>query len=169
MKIYFIRHGKTIEYEDNDNISIDKSDYMLLKSYRSPEVDVVYSSPSKICLDTAKEMFTTNYVETIDGLTPINKEANSVLGIETMKSFKRRCIECFDIIMWDAISKNIDSMALVLHEENIKVILDEYSMPHMEYDFWNLPTLSGYEGDINSIFWHSNKCICNILKYDGER
>ncbi len=169
MKIYLIKHGKTIENSDvNDKTILSKKDHNTLISYRVPQIDVIYSGPDKICMDTAREMFNDNYIEVIDNLRS-RIQGNSITKSEDEEGFRKRCIECFDIVMWDIILKNIDGIALILSEDVIQIILDEYALPHLECYNDSIENLTGYEGYINSIFWHGNKCICNILKYDGER
>ncbi len=172
MKIYLIKHGNTIEdidkFDENDGTILSKEDHNSLMSYRAPQVNIVYASPSKICVDTAKEMFNNDYTEVVDNLRS-KILGNSITRAEEVKEFRKRCIECFDIVMWDAILKNIEGIAFILNEDVIQTILDEYALPHLECYDNNIEYLTGYEGNINSIFWHGNKCICNILKYDGER
>ncbi len=196
MNIYFIRHGKTQGNAENRYIgttdeSILKEEYKNLYSYRKPNVDMVYVSPMKRCMETANVIFPTHAIEVVDNLTECDFgefeyknfdelqhnrkyqewiKSNGSMGFpggESIKAFKKRSVECFDIIIWDAISKGYEGIAFVVHGGTIMSILEEYSMPHRDYYDWQLKNAEAYVGSISNILWRSNKCICNISKYEG--
>lgn len=162
MKVHFIRHAqinteKSKGYVGITTEPVDKEEYNRLFAFTAPRVDMVYVSPSEACIETANILFPLNAIEVVDNLT---KSIEDTL----YKVTRRRIIECFDIIMWDAIFKSYEEIVFIAHDETFMTILDEHSFPHRDYEEWKLEYGESFSCEVNAIFWQSNKCLCDIYK-----
>ncbi|MBE6050700.1 MAG: histidine phosphatase family protein [Clostridium sp.] len=186
MKVLLIRHSKTKgnlekRYIGTTDESLIEEGINLAKSKSFPKVQVVYASPLKRCIETAKivykdlepviydglrecdfgEFENKNYKE-LSGNANYQKwiDSNGKLpfpGGEDVESFKERCVNSFMEVIDNMIERKIDTGALVVHGGTIMAILDKFSKDERTYYDFQVKNCEGYVIEIDNSLWTSGK------------
>ena len=185
IKLYLIRHGKTYgntlgRYIGTTDESLCAQGLEELKSLHYPRVDLVYVSPLKRCLETASILYPDTESKVIPELRECdfgsfeNKnyqelnenpeyqkwiDSNGSLPFpegEDQKQFRSRCCEGFAKAIQDAIEKDLDKIAFVVHGGTIMSLLDKYSCPHRDFYEWQVKNAMSIEAELNIALWKNN-------------
>lgn len=176
--VYLIRHGQTTGNEEKRYVGrTDESlsdrgreeTAELSKVLGTLKPDVVYVSPMKRCIETARILFPDcdykviedfrecdfgefeykNYKE-LDGNENYQRFIDSggmtgFPGGELPESFRARCQEAF-VQELTQLKDGVESAAFVVHGGTIMSILDAFSQPHKEYFAWQAKNANGFQG-----------------------
>ncbi len=175
MKLIMIRHGKTkgnVEgrYVGCTDEDILKSERSRLQKKKLPQIDILYVSPMKRCVETAKILYPgkaplfvpdfrecdfgafeyQNYKE-LNGNKDYQKFIDTMgmsgfPGGETRVQFQKRCCMAFEKILMGL--KEKEKIAMVVHGGTIMAILDAFSDPHQDYYGWQIGNGEGLEMDV---------------------
>ena len=169
---------------------------VLLKSYIQkniyPEVQRVYVSPMKRCMETAKLIFKENFYE-VEELRECdfgifeNKnykelsdcpeyqawiDSNGIMafpGGESKEECAARNLEGFQRAVTTCIRENISEAALVVHGGTIINIMEAYALPKKEFYEWHVGNGCGYLVELDSFLWGKDRRILQVIeKRDGE-
>ncbi len=175
MELYLIRHGKTKgnlegRYVGSTDEGILQDSIEDLKFKTLPEVDLLYVSPMKRCLETCQLLYPgmdyeiiTDFKEMDFGIfeyknyhelngNPIYQQwidsycELKLMEGESKREFQRRCVGAFKTILQKARKEGKKKIAFVVHGGTIMSILDAYSYPHKDYFHWNIENGNGYLG-----------------------
>lgn len=193
IKIALIRHSKTEgnlhgRYIGKTDESLCNEGIILAKNKKIPDVQQVYSSPLKRCIETSKIIYSNcepvifdelrecdfgdfenkNYKE-LDGNENYQKwiDSNGTMPFpngENTEAFKKRSIIGFDKVINDIIDKKINNAAMIVHGGTIMSILDKYSYPNKEFYCWQVDNCCGYLIEIDSGLWIKNNKRVNVLE-----
>mgnify|MGYP002987563148 FL=1 len=157
--MWLIRHGKTegnklARYIGTTDEPLCQEGTDFLKKMDYPEVQDIYVSPLKRCVQTAEILFPGKPVHIIEELAECdfgefeNKnykelegnakyqawiDSNGTLpfpGGESREGFKYRSLTGFQKAVTQCIRKNVDTAALVIHGGTIMNIMEEYADRH---------------------------------------
>lgn len=173
IRIALIRHSKTLgntygRYIGKTDEHLCNEGIELIKTKDFPVVEAVYSSPLLRCIETSKLIYphlepyivddlrecdfgdfeNKNYKE-LEGNIDYQKwiDSNGKLPFpngEDSEEFRKRSINAFDEVVNDAVKKNINYLALVIHGGTIMSVLDKYSYPHKDFYNWQVKNCCGY-------------------------
>ena len=190
MDIYFFRHGQTrgnIEkrYVGSTDESITNEAVQKLNNVNSPDVDIVYSSPLKRCIQTADIIFPNNKIIIINGIKETDFGDFEYKNYEELKNnqyyiswlesggkipfpngedpkkFKIRCEKAFNKIIKDMIKNNYNKAAVVTHGGVIMAVFEKfYGGNFYDYQIKNGDCILG-DFDINANKFLSIKRISN--------
>ena len=178
MKILFLRHGKT--KGNKENRYIGRTDEPLCAEGRtelkrrdtefSPEI--IYSSPMKRAVETAKICFPDAKICTEEGLKemdfgvfesrlvselekdPLYKEwidsycSNNCHGGETLQDFNRRVYAGFEKLYAEAKKSGRNEIAIVAHGGVIMALFDRFSEDKRDFFDWFVKNGCGYTADV---------------------
>lgn len=196
IKVVLIRHGKTQgnlnhEYigktdESLCDIGIKELNESVLKN-PYPQVDFIYTSPLKRCIETANIIYNNEPVIIEEGLRECdfgdfekmnyeqlkdkpeyqhfidsNGEASFPNG-ESRSEFSKRCVDAFDKIIKNHNDKH--SIAIVCHGGTIMAVMDMYSYPHEDFYNWQAKNTQGY----SFIYDTDLNLAVDIEKLQGEK
>lgn len=165
MKIYFIRHGKTMGNIEKRYIGITdeplcQEGIIEIKRKCYPMADVIISSPMLRCIETSQLIYPgkepiiyedlremdfgvlegKNYKELQDHdfyRRWVKSGGNLPIPRgEGKEGFCRRCSRGFELAIKNC-SEN-KTLAFVVHGGTIMAILDKYALPHKEYYEWQV-------------------------------
>ena len=188
IKVALVRHSKTLgnikkRYIGITDEPICEEGIELLKDFIYFDVDVVYSSPLKRCIQTAQiiypdkdkiiiedlkecnfgEFENKNFMELSDNkayqdwIDSGGKE--KFPGGEEVSLFKKRCTDAFKGIINESVSKNHDTVGIVAHGGTIMSIMDEFAFPKKDYYAWHVDNADGFLIDVDKINWRiTAKC-----------
>lgn len=180
MKVYFIRHGKTkgnIEgrYVGRTDEGLQEDFIYELKEKNMPEVEGIYVSPMRRCIETCGHMYPGREYEIVENLKEMDfgdfeyksfDELNGNIlyqswvdskgtlpfpGGESMITFQDRCKSAFEKAIENAMESGYKEVTFVVHGGTIMALLDAYSEPHKDYFHWQVKNGCGYEGRIEVI------------------
>ena len=202
IELLLIRHGKTegnlkkryIGRTDEPLCGQGIEELQLLKK-TNEEVDLVFSSPMRRCLESAKILYPEKKIHIYENLkecdfgTFENKSyedlkeneqyqnwlnSNGELSFpdgESKYHFIQRCIQGFEGII-DFVLENLFHMplkraALIIHGGTIMSIMDHYSEPHKDYYCWQVGNGCGYLIGIDEELWiKRNRSVQMLKKFD---
>lgn len=192
MKLYLIRHGLTKGNEQKRYVgSTDESLsrvgmeslHQRQHSFQNILADIIYVSPMKRCVETARILFPDKKYKVVEDWKECDfgrfeyhnyqelkevKEYQQWIdsgGLatfpegESIEQFKKRCQEAFFVEMED--KKDTDVIVMVVHGGTIMAILDQISYPHQEYFSWQVGNGEGFMGEYD-IVHHRLKKIQKI-------
>jgi alpha-ribazole phosphatase len=192
MNIIFIRHGKTkgnIEhrYVGATEESLCEEGIQTLMEYKEkdlyPEVDSIYISPQRRCMETARILYPDREYITCSDLRECNfgefeyknyielKEndnyqkwidSNGTMNFpngEGVAEFKGRCQKEFEQIISSA---RVETAALIVHGGTIMSILHKFALPHKDYYDWQI---GNGEGFIAKVAKDKSLEIIKMIKY----
>lgn len=173
VELYLIRHGKT--YGNTLGRYIGTTDEALcpegiagLKTVHYPEVEAVFASPMKRCVETAELLFLGMRVQCFGKLRECdfgafeNKnyreledhpayqawvDSGGTLafpGGESPEAFRKRCREGFLEVLAVIRKKQYKRAALVVHGGTIMSILEAYAVPRKGFYDWQVKNGAGY-------------------------
>lgn len=185
MKLYFIRHGKTKGNEQRRYVGTtdepllpgeaEKIKAIWQPVFESDQIEAIYASPMKRCLETARVLRRNqereipvkeaagleecdfglfeykNYEELKND--PYYKEwidSNGCLPFplgESREEFKSRCVKAFQWAVFDAKSHCYENVAFVVHGGTIMAVLEEFARPLEDYFHWQIKNGQGWKGE----------------------
>lgn len=150
-----------------------------------PQVDAVYASPLKRCVETASLIYPNqlpnfdkdlcecnfgdfenkNYME-LEGNPDYQAwiDSNGTLPFpngENIQDYKNRSVAAFDRIIEESIENGYNIISLVAHGGTIMSILDRYSDPHEDYYYWKAENGNGYMVEFDEKVGRAS-IICSI-------
>lgn len=186
MKIYLIRHGKTMG--NTQGRYIGTTDEPLLENERKrleqrsyPQAQAIFVSPLLRCRQTADVIYPGRPVHIMEELAECdfgsfeNKnwmdmkedpkyqewiDSDGALpfpGGEDPMEFRRRCCRGFERAVAGCLRRNVGSAAFVVHGGTIMSILEEYAVPQKGFYDWHVENGEGYEMNLISSLWTSSR------------
>lgn len=172
MKIYMIRHGKTKGNQEHRYVGSTDEPLLLetvclLKERKMPNVDVLYTSPLKRCMETASLLFPKMKQRVIEDFREcefgefeyknyqeLNGNPDYQRFIDTMgecgfpggedrKIFQERCVHAFEQILFEKEKSDL-AIAMIVHGGTIMAIMDAFSKPHADYYDWQVGNGEGF-------------------------
>lgn len=172
-EVYLIRHGKTAgnlegRYIGRTDEPLCGEGIRLLKEKELPLVELVYTSPYKRCLETAKILWPEAKQEILTELRESDfgdfegknyeelKEnaayqkwidSNGTIPFpngEDPKKFRLRCVEGFEKAMRLLQTEGLPRCAVVCHGGTIMSILEVYGRPEKSFYDWQVKNGSGF-------------------------
>lgn len=192
-QIHLIRHattegnlaGQYIGHTDLDATEMGLQQIDALKEEYGgyPEVDAVFSSPLKRCLQTAKRIYPDKEPIVLEGLSEYDfgefegKTADELKDIEAFQTwlagthpetplpfgesqigFNTRICETFMKIVNGVLQSGVKSTAVVTHGGVIMALMAEFAMPEAPMHEWLTPNACGYTLRLDpSLFAKSGK------------
>jgi alpha-ribazole phosphatase len=173
----FIRHSKTASnllkrYIGITDESLCEEGIRLLNKRTYPDVDVVYISPLKRCIETAEIIYKNKEKIIVDGLKECNfgefenknyeelKDnknyqewidsggKNSFPGGEDVQSFKDRCIDTYKEIIRQSKAENYKTIGIIAHGGTIMSVMEKFAFPSKDYYSWHVENGNGYVMEI---------------------
>ncbi len=202
-KLHLIRHGitqgnlegKYIGRTDLDLCDEGKAELLeLLKTKEYPDVQKVYASPMKRCVQTAQILFEDRYIQVVDGLKEYDFgdfEGKTLLELkddpdfikwmaseiqtappngEEKESFDLRLVEAVDFIIKDMMANGITSAAVVAHGGVFMNILSSLCMPKRKPALWTVGNGRGYTIATSAQMWSRDKIleVYDSLPYNDD-
>ena len=184
--MWLIRHGKTegnklARYIGTTDEPLCQEGTDFLKKMDYPEVQDIYVSPLKRCVQTAEILFPGKPVHIIEELAECdfgefeNKnykelegnakyqawiDSNGTLpfpGGESREGFKYRSLTGFQKAVTQCIRKNVDTAALVIHGGTIMNIMEEYADRHRPFYEWHVKNGGGYLVELDQDLWQKGR------------
>ena len=179
MKVYLIRHGKTAgnqeaRYVGSTDESILEEERTRLAGIHYPEVDAVYASPRKRCLETTELLYPNHTPVIVNDLAECDfgafeyKNYKELIGDpdyqawidsggtigfpggESREQFQNRTQRAFWRILLDAERKGFGHIAIVAHGGTVMALLERMAAPHKDYYEWHPGNGECYEFDPDS-------------------
>lgn len=173
IEFYLIRHGKTYgntlgRYIGKTDESLCPEGIMELEGQTYPQVEAVYVSPMKRCVETAQRIWpglpmqripklrecsfgdfeNKNYLELADNpdyQAWVDSSGSLPFpGGESREAFRERCREGFREVLEAARQQGSRHVGLVIHGGTIMSILEAYALPHGEFYHWQAKNGRGY-------------------------
>ena len=173
MKIYLIRHGKTKgnleeRYIGRTDEPLCEAGRENLKKYQYPQVEMVFTSPMKRCMQTAETIYPGQQYQCIEELRESDfgafeghtyKElsgdvryqawidSNGTLpfpGGESREAFQERCREGFLKIMKEALTEKRETVAVVAHGGTLMSVLSAFAVPEKTFYDWQVKNGRGF-------------------------
>lgn len=194
LKVILIRHGKTIGNTQGRYIGC-KTDESLCNIGREeiqmreyPQVEYLYASPMKRCLETAKLIYPNIRISTNELLKECdfgifeNKnyqelscvkayqewiDSNGLLPFpegESADQFRKRCAGGFESCIQDAFFYERKQVGMVVHGGTIMSILSYFARPAGEYFKWQIGNGEYYVLHIEEGIWKQQKYINLVQK-----
>ena len=193
MKIYLIRHGKTKgnleeRYIGRTDEPLCEAGRENLKKYQYPQVEMVFTSPMKRCMQTAETIYPGQQYQCIEELRESDfgafeghtyKElsgdvryqawidSNGTLPFpegESQEGFQKRCGEGFAACVEDALRHQRTQAAMVVHGGTIMSILSRYALPKGRYFQWQIENGEYYQLTIEPSVWKQEGRISLVEK-----
>ncbi|MCD8076417.1 MAG: cobalt-precorrin-5B (C(1))-methyltransferase CbiD [Lachnospiraceae bacterium] len=181
MELYLIRHGSTAgnlehRYVGTTDEPLTEEALRKLEECRDfyPRPELVFASPLKRCVQTAKALYPEKEVRLLPGLAECgfgefeykNYEelkgdaryqawidsggTTAFPGGEKRSDFIERCCGAFLEGCAEAQRAEAKSAAFVVHGGTIMAILDRFSRPHRDYFAWQVKNAEGFSCDMES-------------------
>lgn len=187
-EILLIRHGKTRGNEEGRYIGItdellSEEGIRTLEKRETGEVEQVYVSPMKRCIQTAALLFpgvprkvvpafrecdfgefeNKNYRE-LKGNPRYQEWVDSAgmlpfPGGEEPKEFRRRCCEGFEEAAEDLLARGFLRCAMVVHGGTIMSILEAFGDPKKGFYDWQVSNGEGFLLELNEELWKKEKRV----------
>lgn len=173
IKVKLIRHGKTNgnirkAYIGSTDEDLSEEYITKVKSRRYADAELVFSSPMKRCIQTAKLIYPNNEIHICEDLRECSfgdfegKTYDELNGNtdyqawldsggaaafpngEKPSDFKHRCITGFMSICEYVVANRNKTVDIVCHGGTIMSILEHISNPRYDFYHWQVDNLSGY-------------------------
>ena len=193
IKLWLIRHGKTegnklARYIGTTDEPLCQEGTDFLKKMDYPEVQDIYVSPLKRCVQTAEILFPGKPVHIIEELAECdfgefeNKnykelegnakyqawiDSNGTLpfpGGESREAFKSRNLRGFDRAVTGCIRNHVSEAALVVHGGTIMAILSKWAVPQFDYFHWQVKNGCGYGVRLDMDEWLSGQERLSVIE-----
>lgn len=184
--IYLFRHGLTkgnlnAQYIGHTDLPLTTDSISSLKSIKAhkhyPEVDAVFSSPLKRCIDSAKIMFPKNKTLVIDDFIEYNFGEFEGLTAEELKDnedfknwlhgdiyaaapygesnaqFSHRICDAFEKVVDGCVKTGTNNIAIVGHAGVLMTILACYGLPEAPMAHWQMDAGYGYKLRLTPSLW----------------
>lgn len=182
IKLWLIRHGKTegnklARYIGTTDEPLCQEGIDLLKNMEYPQIEHIYVSPMKRCIQSAQILFPGKRLHIIEELSECdfgefeNKnykelagnekyqawiDSNGTLpfpGGESREECKRRNLLGFDKVVAGCIRSGTSEAALVIHGGTIMNIMEDYADISREFYGWHVRNGGGYEIELDESCW----------------
>lgn len=179
MKIYLIRHGKTAgnlkgRYIGRTDESLCVTGREELKKRRYPEADLIFVSPMKRCIETAKILYPGRTYLQIEELRETdfgifeghtyqelfgNKlyqewiDSGGTMPFpegESRENVRRRCIEGFQKVLRISSEEKAKKIVLIVHGGTIMHLMEEYAVPKGDYYDFQIKNGEGFLLEMSS-------------------
>lgn len=196
LDLWLIRHGQTEGNKSGKYIGVTDEPLCVegiefLKTLQYPEIDAVFVSPKKRCLQTAQILFPEHEAHVIPELAECdfgefeNKnykelsgnqhyqqwiDSNGMLpfpGGESREAFRERCFDGFGKAVQQCINRKILRTGLVVHGGTIMNLMEEYCDEHRSFYEWHVKNGKGYHVVLDPEAWSQGDRRL-ILKYVYE-
>lgn len=190
--IYLFRHGLTkgnlnAQYIGHTDLPLTTDSISSLKTIKAhkhyPEVDAVFSSPLKRCIDSAKIMFPKNNTLVIDDFIEYNFGEFEGLTAEELKDnedfknwmhgdiyaaapygesnaqFSHRICDAFEKVVDGCVKTGTNNIAIVGHAGVLMTILACYGLPEAPMAHWQMDAGYGYKLRLTPSLWMQAKKI----------
>lgn len=190
--IYLFRHGLTkgnlnAQYIGHTDLPLTTDSISSLKSIKAhkhyPEVDAVFSSPLKRCIDSAKIMFPKNNTLVIDDFIEYNFGEFEGLTAEELKDnedfknwlhgdiyaaapygesnaqFSHRICDAFEKVVDGCVKTGTNNIAIVGHAGVLMTILACYGLPEAPMAHWQMDAGYGYKLRLTPSLWMQTRKI----------
>lgn len=184
--IYLFRHGLTkgnlnAQYIGHTDLPLTTDSISSLKSIKAhkhyPEVDAVFSSPLKRCIDSANIMFPKNNTLVIDDFIEYNFGEFEGLTAEELKDnedfknwlhgdiyaaapygesnaqFSHRICDAFEKVVDGCVKTGTNNIAIVGHAGVLMTILACYGLPEAPMAHWQVDAGYGYKLRLTPSLW----------------
>lgn len=184
--IYLFRHGLTkgnlnAQYIGHTDLPLTTDSISSLESIKAhkhyPEVDAVFSSPLKRCIDSAKIMFPKNNTLVIDDFIEYNFGEFEGLTAEELKDnedfknwlhgdiyaaapygesnaqFSHRICDAFEKVVDGCVKTGTNNIAIVGHAGVLMTILACYGLPEAPMAHWQMDAGYGYKLRLTPSLW----------------
>lgn len=184
--IYLFRHGLTkgnlnAQYIGHTDLPLTTDSISSLKSIKAhkhyPEVDAVFSSPLKRCIDSANIMFPKNNTLVIDDFIEYNFGEFEGLTAEELKDnedfknwlhgdiyaaapygesnaqFSHRICAAFEKVVDGCVKTGTNNIAIVGHAGVLMTILACYGLPEAPMAHWQMDAGYGYKLRLTPSLW----------------
>ena len=184
--IYLFRHGLTkgnlnAQYIGHTDLPLTTDSISSLKSIKAhkhyPEVDAVFSSPLKRCIDSANIMFPKNNTLVIDDFIEYNfgefegQTAEELKDNEDFKNwlhgdiyaaapygesnaqFSHRICDAFEKVVDGCVKTGTNNIAIVGHAGVLMTILACYGLPEAPMAHWQMDAGYGYKLRLTPSLW----------------
>ncbi len=184
--IYLFRHGLTkgnlnAQYIGHTDLPLTTDSISSLKSIKAhehyPEVDAVFSSPLKRCIDSANIMFPKNNTLVIDDFIEYNFGEFEGLTAEELKDnedfknwlhgdiyaaapygesnaqFSHRICDAFEKVVDGCVKTGTNNIAIVGHTGVLMTILACYGLPEAPMAHWQMDAGYGYKLRLTPSLW----------------
>lgn len=184
--IYLFRHGITkgnlnAQYIGHTDLPLTTDSISSLRNIKAhehyPQVDAVFSSPLKRCLDSAKIMFEKNSVIVIDDFIEYNfgefegHTADELKDNENFKNwihgdinaaapfgesnaqFANRICSAFEKVIDGCVKTSTEKIAIVGHAGVLMTILACYGLPEAPTAHWQMDAGYGYKLRLTPSLW----------------
>lgn len=192
LKIYLIRHGKTLgnrqgRYIGKTDEGLCDSGIEMLSGRHYPAVEMVCTSPLKRCTQTAELIYPGQPRQVIEELAECdfgsfeNKnyqelkdnsdyqkwlDSQGTLPFpagESQAEFRRRCVSGFQKAVAECILNKYQTAALIIHGGTIMAILERYADPHREFYSWQVDNARGYTIALDQQLWSNGQQQVTVL------
>lgn len=192
LRLLLIRHSLT---EGNLNKRyVGKTDEPLcpegidrIKDIFYPEVQEVFVSPMRRCVQTAGIIYPGHRLHIIDELAECdfgefeNKnylelsdhpnyqewvDSGGLLpfpGGESREEFRWRCLNGFQKVVYNCIHRGVISAALVVHGGTIMNIMETFAVPERSFYEWDVKNGCGYAVELEEELWKKNREELRLL------
>ncbi len=197
-KIHLIRHGLTEgnlngQYIGRTDLPLAGAGVAQLKQYAEeneyPKVDCVYSSPMLRAVQSARILYPSKDIQTVDNLREIDfgefegKTAHQLEGNPAYADWaagrisaapdgednaefaKRLCVGLNEIVR-DMMAKKAEHSAVIMHGGAIMVLLSACALPRKAMVEWTCPAGSGFTLLITPSLYHSSGVV-EVVDYIG--
>lgn len=184
--IYLFRHGLTkgnlnAQYIGHTDLALTTDSISNLKSIKAhkhyPDVDAVFSSPLKRCMDSAKIMFPKSNILVIDDFIEYNFGEFEGLTAEELKDnadfknwlhgdiyaaapfgesnaqFSHRICDAFEKVIDGCVKTGTNTIAIVGHAGVLMTILACYGLPEAPMAHWQMDAGYGYKLRLTPSLW----------------
>lgn len=193
VKLIFIRHSLTLGNEQERYIgvtdeSLSETGIRLLEQKNYPPADILFSSPSKRCIETAKILYPNTTPNIISELQECdfgdfeNKNAMELSGNpnyqnwidsngtlpfpkgESREAFRKRNCLGFDRAMNSIEKQQADCAVFMIHGGTIMNLFSAYAMPRKDFYAWHVGNACGYEAEFLENQWINSKKELRVIR-----
>lgn len=197
MTIYFIRHGRTTGNEEGRYAG--STEYLLTpageeacRAAHSPQVQRVYSSPMRRCLQTAELLFPEHQPIVVEQLQECDfgefedktheelkdlptyqaflaaPETATPPGGESWQEFADRCCAAFIVVADEAMSQGLSEVAIVAHGGVIMSVLERFGVPKRGIYDWIVENIGGWEITLDVPRWTQTRTVESVVRIETE-
>ena len=192
MKIYLIRHGKTKgnleeRYIGRTDEPLCEAGRENLKKYQYPQVEMVFTSPMKRCMQTAETIYPGQQYQCIEELresdfgafenthTKIVSDVRYQPGLTVARyitisggrqeNYYSRCIRGIETALKIAEKEHASQIAFVVHGGTIMNVMEKYARPQGQYYDFQVKNGEGYVLNLKSKM-ENNQCNYRKCSFD---
>ncbi|HIX60061.1 MAG TPA: histidine phosphatase family protein [Candidatus Blautia gallistercoris] len=186
LRMLLIRHSMTAgnlkkRYIGTTDEPLCPEGVELIRQVFYPQVEAVFVSPMRRCVETAGIIYPNRRLHIIDELAECdfgefeNKNYQELSGNanyqkwvdsggqlpfpggESREGFRWRCLNGFQKVVHNCMHHNITSAALVVHGGTIMNIMETYARPERSFYQWQVKNGCGYAVELDTELWKKNR------------